>query len=310
MSTALLILPVISIIILGWISAASGYISKNVAGYLIDFVMKIATPALLFIVLSQETLSRIFYWPFILAFGGGAIIFFVIAFAISKIMGKKNDSAALMGLAASQSSASFVALPVLLVIIGHKAVLPIAISVFILLAIVLPIGVILIELRGERSKSHIKALLGIGAKIIRNPIIIATLLGILWAAISIPVPSMPEKFLHLLADAVTPCALFAVGLNMNISAIKKSWRSISVLAISKLIALPALVMLFCFLLNVSNIFAISAVLISAVPLAKIVYMLSSSYKIDSEYYAAATAATEVGSVITLFLWVMLVMHIW
>jgi malonate transporter and related proteins len=311
MDTALLIIPVLAIIVLGWICASVNYVPRALAAPIIQFVFKVATPALIFLVLAQVPVHEVFNWPFIGVFGGASLVFFAIITLLALLARQPLREAAVIGLAGGQSSATFVALPILLVIFGHFAALPVAITVFILLIIMLPIGILLMELgREDRQKSLVKTLMRVILNTLKNPVVLASILGVLYSSFQIPMPHSLETFCHLLAGAVTPCALFAVGLDIQLHSIRRHWLGISLLTISKLICLPAAVLGLSLLFHLTPQFAIPAVLIACVPIAKIVYMLSSEYHIKTEFFAATTAATELASIITMFVWILILAHIW
>src|SRR3546814_10640242 len=65
------------------------------------------------------------------------------------------------------------------------------------------------ETRG--SASPLAAARVSGLAILSNPIIMATLIGILWGIAGLPVPSLIDKSFGFLGQAGPPAALFALG---------------------------------------------------------------------------------------------------
>jgi malonate transporter len=78
---AALILPVFAVILTGWAAGYVGYLSRDLADGLIRFAYNIAMPALLVVTIAQEPAHSLFAWRFLLAFGGGSLICFVLVFA-------------------------------------------------------------------------------------------------------------------------------------------------------------------------------------------------------------------------------------
>ncbi len=145
---------------------------------------------------------------------------------------------------------------------------------------------------------------------LKNPIILAAILGTIYSALSFPLPKLFETFAHLLAASVTPCALFAVGLDIDLKNVRANWFSITLFTAVKLVLLPLCVLGLSFWMNLAPFEAISAVLIATVPIAKTVFVLSNQYDIEKNFTAALTAATELASIATMFIWILVLTRIW
>src|SRR2546429_9861107 len=80
MEVADLVLPVFAIIVTGWLAGWLGYISRSLADGLVHFAYNVAMPALLFVTVAQEPARNLLEWRFLLAFGGGSLLCFVLVF--------------------------------------------------------------------------------------------------------------------------------------------------------------------------------------------------------------------------------------
>src|SRR6202042_1499848 len=124
---AALILPVFAVILTGWIVAGTGYLSRALSDALIHFAYNIAMPALLIVTIAQEPSHALVNWRFLVAFGGGSLLCFILVFAILSIHASRSLASRTMhGMAASMTNTGFVALPILQAIYGPRAVLPAA----------------------------------------------------------------------------------------------------------------------------------------------------------------------------------------
>ncbi len=97
MRIADLILPVFAVILTGWIAGYTGYVSRALSDALIHFAYNIAMPALLIVTIAQEPSHSLINWRFLVAFGGGSLICFILVFGIMSIRGfpkprKPNDA--------------------------------------------------------------------------------------------------------------------------------------------------------------------------------------------------------------------------
>ena len=143
-----------------------------------------------------------------------------------------------------------------------------------------------------------------------NPMVAPTLLGLAYAATGLPLPAIVDDYLGILAGALTPCALFAIGLGLHVEDIRHhAWAAV-LLTLVKLVALPALVLAIAWRLELAPFAAVAAVLCAAVPTAKTLYIMSSEYRTGRELVAATIALTTLASVASLLAWLVLLAHLY
>jgi malonate transporter and related proteins len=161
-----LVLPVFAVIVTGWLAGQLGYISRSLADGLVHFAYNVAMPALLFVTVAQEPARHLLEWRFLLAFGGGSILCFVLVLMAVRIgWGRDLRSGTMFGMSAAMTNTGFVALPILHAVYGQPAVLPAAIATLFVAAVMFPLNVILLEIGPGRH----------------GPPASATLLGVFWA---------------------------------------------------------------------------------------------------------------------------------
>src|SRR5436309_16042662 len=113
MRIADLILPVFAVILTGWIVGYTGYLSRALSDALIHFAYNIAMPALLIVPIAQEPAHSLLNRRFLLAFGGGSLLCFLLVFGIMSIQPSRSlASRTMYGMTASMTNTGFVALPV------------------------------------------------------------------------------------------------------------------------------------------------------------------------------------------------------
>jgi len=110
-----------------------------------------------------------------------------------------------------------------------------------LVAIIIPIynfmAVIILDMFSN-DKSDIKKNI---ISIVKNPLIIGSVLGIIVSALGIKLPVFIENTIGDMADMATPLALMALGGDIEINNIRKNLNYISVVTIGKLLVIPAVV---------------------------------------------------------------------
>jgi malonate transporter len=298
-----LILPVFAVIVTGWLVGYAGYLSRTLSEALIHFAYNIAMPALLIVTIAQEPSHSLIDWRFLAAFGGGSLLCFVLVFGVMSISASRNlASRTMFGMAASMTNTGFVALPVLQAIYGPRAVLPAAIATVFVAVVMFPIAVVLLE-SDQRDEHGAAASPMVTAKhVVLNPLVISTLIGMLLSVLGLRMPGPVAAYFGIFADALTPCALFAIGLGLSLDGLRANIGQASLLSAVKLVIMPLLVYGLSVSLHLDPLYAIAAVICAAVPTAKTVYILAGEYHREEMMVASTISLTTLASVVSLPVW--------
>jgi malonate transporter and related proteins len=295
-----LVVPVTGVILIGWLAGYFNYLSRDISDGLVHFAYNIAMPALLFDTLAQENLESLLAWRFLLAFGGGSLICFVVVFLFSAGRAKRDiRSRTMYGLSASMTNTAFVALPILHRMYGPPGVLPAAIATLFVALVMFPMSTILLEWQrqGVRSRSW-----QLARKVVLNPLVLSSVLGVAWAITGAPVPKLIDNLLKIFGDALAASALFAIGLGLSFDGVRSNFRPSMMLAVIKLAIMPALVWGFALLLGLDHRFTTSAVVCAAVPTAKTAYILSKETHCEEPLVASTISLTTLLSTVSLVFW--------
>ena len=303
MRIADLILPVFAVILTGWIVGYTGYLSRALSDALIHFAYNIAMPALLIVTIAQEPGHSLINWRFLVAFGGGSLLCFALVFGTLSIhVSRGLASRTMNGMAASMTNTGFVALPVLQAIYGQRAVLPAAIATVFVAVVMFPLAVILLEL-GQRETHGSRTASVVTLKhVVLNPMVISTLIGMLLSVLNLRMPGPVSAYFGILADALTPCALFAIGLGLSLDGLRANVGRASLLSVVKLVIMPVIVYGLSMALRLDPLSTIAAVICAAVPTAKTVYILAGEYHCEEMMVASTVSMTTLASIISLVVW--------
>jgi malonate transporter and related proteins len=295
-----LVVPVTGVILIGWLAGYFNYLSRDISDGLVHFAYNIAMPALLFDTLAQENLESLLAWRFLLAFGGGSLICFVVVFLFSAGHATRGiGSRTMYGLSASMTNTAFVALPILHRMYGPPGVLPAAVATLFVALVMFPMSTILLEWQrqGVRSQSW-----QLARKVVLNPLVLSSVLGVAWAITGAPVPKLVDNLLKIFGDALAASALFAIGLGLSFDGVRSNFRPSMMLAVIKLAIMPALVWGLALLLGLDHRFTTSAVVCAAVPTAKTAYILSKENLCEEPLVASTISLTTLLSTVSLVFW--------
>ncbi len=141
--------------------------------------------------------------------------------------------------------------------------------------------------------------------VIRNPLIVACLLGAVLNISGIGLPPLIGPFLEILGRAAMPIGLLAVGAGLNFKAMRRAGMTVGLTSATKLIALPAVTFLVCQILGVSGLPQAVIVLYAALPVSATSYVLARQMGGDTTLLAATITASTLAAMITMPLTVLL-----
>lgn len=156
--------------------------------------------------------------------------------------------------------------------------------------LVLPLMFVLID--AAKGGANIGALLlRIAKNLLRNPIIVALMLALVFAVFGIPVPAVLERVSGMLASASSPLALFVIGGGLYGLEVRGGMKDIAVITAGKLLLFPGLVVLCLWLLNADADTMFAGALLASVPMASMYPLFGQQYGFGRQTAAAMLVTT-------------------
>jgi predicted permease len=207
-----LTVPIFLLIGLGGVSVRAGVFHERQIEGLAAFVLHFALPALVLGALAGQNLGRTFDWRYVAAYGAGSLFAFSATFSILRFGMKRSLSAAAIGgMGGAASNTGFIGYPVTLLAFGSLALTAMPLNMMVENILIIPLGLALAEAGSQNGASFGQALTTTARRLLRTPLILAILLGVLLSLLRIPIPGMIATAIDMLAKASAPCALFVVG---------------------------------------------------------------------------------------------------
>ncbi|MDO4460468.1 MAG: AEC family transporter [Clostridia bacterium] len=135
--------------------------------------------------------------------------------------------------------------------------------------------------------------------IIRNPLIIAILLGIPFSVLGISFPVMIDKSLSYMAQLATPLALLLIGATLEPSTFRKKPGGIILGTVVKIVIAPIICTLIALAIGYRNEELATVFVLHAVPSAVNCYIMTEKMGGDAELGAGIVMASSLLSVITM-----------
>lgn len=302
MTTILITLPFFAVIACGFLAARKSILNAEGRSGLNLFVYYFALPVLVFSLMAKADLRGEFQWQFVAAYGCVALVLFAFSMAIAQFVFRLHYKLrVIFATACIYGNTGYLGLPFVTIAFGDEASVPIIICTTFDLAVMLPLASVLLE----KSKTAGSPSLGPVFRntirsIAQNPILVAVALGALFSLSGLQMPEVAEQFFVLLGSAAAPCALFALGSSLDQD--RAEFLQFQIIAISfvKLIIHPFLIWFAMFhLFTVDQIWAQSAVIAAAMPVAVTVYILAQQYNTYTGRTAASILISTIISVATL-----------
>lgn len=204
--------PVFLVIAAGYGAVRLGWFSAQAVDGLMAFALRFAVPALLFLALAQIDLRSGFDLAMMLAFYVGALVsFFGGMFGARFLFGRDWQDSVAIGFAALFSNSLLLGLPITERAYGPEAL----VGNYAIIAIHTPfcylLGITTMEFVRSRGGGILRTLGSIAVAMLRNPLVIGMLAGVVFNLSGLPVPGVAEDALRLLVAAALPAALFAMG---------------------------------------------------------------------------------------------------
>lgn len=294
------VVPIFGLILLGWACGKRNLLNGAAADGLNRFVVYLALPALLFMAMVRADLDAMSEIGFVASYLIGTLLTTLIYFWVCRREGLSFLTRMINGLSVSYSNTGYMGIPLLLLLFGESA-LPIAvISAVLTGAVQFSVTIVIIEVYRARGGTVLPALKKVGISLLKNPILMATLLGILFSALQWSLPIALEGGIDMLAKSATPCALLTIGLFIAQTSVPATSPSVNQIVVLKLFIHPLIIgFLAIVVFRLDPLWAWCAILAAALPVGTGPFMLAHIYKQDSAVSARAILISTLISVITL-----------
>jgi malonate transporter len=292
LASLLVVLPVFSLIGIGYVARWTRIVRESTGEGLSDFVFVLAIPCLLFRTIAKAEIPAVQPWGYWIAyFVGVAIIWVLASLVASRFFARKGPELVVSGFSAAQSNTVFVGVPMILKAYGEAGAVPLGL----LLAVHLPVTMTTATLLAE-GRSTSPALLV--KRLFSHPIIIGILLGSAMRSFIGHIPAPLWTVIDLLAGAAVPCALISLGIALRRHGIETGLALPAILSALKLGLHPLIVyVLATKVFDMPPHWSGVAVLFAACPCGINAYLFAERYR---QGVADASSAIALSTMISLF----------
>ena len=265
----------------GYLSARFRLVTVEQGPVLNRVAFYIFSPALLFSVLARTSAEKLIS-PVLFVVVASSLVTAVAFFAVSRLFFRRGVAATTLGVTSSTYlNSNNIGLPVSVFVIGDINYF--APLLMLQLVVFLPVILVVLQMSTHKGSSLIKTL----RSTILNPLIVATVLGLVVSLLGLTVPDFILQPMETLGAAAVPVLLFSYGVSLFGQRVfhRHGDRPVSITAIIlKSAFMPAVAYVLAeFVLRLSAHQVFAAVILACLPTAQNIFTYASVYK--TEVYA-------------------------
>lgn len=297
--------PIYAAIAIGYWLVRAGWFSAADMRLLGNYVLQIAMPALLFKALATRDFAQVFQQGYVLAYLGGGLATITVVYLWFTLRRIDPARRALAVMGSSCPNSGFVGYPIMLLAFPDIAGIVLALNLLVENIVLIPICLVLIDFAKGHSGAGLGVRLGaILLGVLKRPMVIGLLAGMVVSVVGIPIPNPAIRFLSMFADSAAALSLIAIGGALVGLPLRGNKSLAAQIAIGKLVLHPALVALAAALVSMAGLAGlphdlhIAVILSAAMPMFGIYVVLAQEQGLEGAASIAMLAATS-GAFLTL-----------
>lgn len=295
-------IPIFLVILLGYILRQRGFLTGEFTRVANKYVFVVALPVMLFLDIAKSDIKKEMNIRFFLFCLIVTIIMFCLVWGIAKLTIKDKTMIGAFAQAGARGSAAILGVAFVENICGEIGMTPLMIVAAVPFFNILSVIILVFNANNEKSKDYGK-INSACINIVKNPIIIGILIGLIASLIDLPIATIPDRTLNYISRTATPIALIAVGAGFDTKqAIARLKPAIGATFI-KLIGLPMLFLPIAYKLGFGASEMVAILIMLASPTTVSSYVMAKNMDNDDILTSNVIVLTTLLSSITLTMWI-------
>lgn len=304
-----LALPYFGLIFLGFACGRLKTIPDSGLAWMDFFILYMTLPALFYRILAKTPFEQLNNVPFIVTTTLATFLVLTLSFGIAFVVRRNLAEASSAALAGAYGNIGYMGPGLALATLGAQAAAPVALIFCFETLLFFSLLPFMMALARPSSQSAGALALEVLRKIVLHPLLIATALGVLSAAVNFEPPVALDKLLQFLQGASAPCALFTLGVTVALRPFQRVPWEVPALVLVKLVIHPLVMLAMLIALGPFDpSWTATAVLMAALPPALNVFVLARQYESWVEPASGSVLLGTLVSVATLTTVMWLVQH--
>lgn len=293
--------PIFVVIAIGFFLRKRSFLGEKTVMTLNRLTYDLGLSTLVFYSIIQNRLSDIFELNILKVSYLTFATFFVLIFLSIFFTRLDSRTKGALIVTSYRSNMAFVGFPILLYAFGSLATAKASIVIALLMPLNVTSTVIIFRLFDKaRDKDGAKSII---IDLVRDPVIIAVVLGIIFSYFGVNMPGPVNKVLEILSSMAVPLALISIGASFRFYNLKKNLKLLVIPVFAKLILIPFIALFFAMVVfRTETLNRDILVLLFGMPLAVATYIQGEKYGSDKEFISSALIVTTLVSLVTISAW--------
>ena len=299
------IAPVFFLMVLGYLLVNYTSLSdRKLTKQANAIVFKIFLPCMLFYNVYQSDIGaeihsriKLCIW----AAGGLLILFVLLCLIVPKVVKQENQQGVVIQ-GIFRSNYVIFGVAVVQNMYGVKSTTTAAILSAILVPMYNFLAVVALSIFGEKRETDWKKII---LDIVKNPLIISSVLGIIFSLLGIRLPTAVDTTVQDLAKLSTPIAFMILGGDLDFSKVRGNLKVASVVLTIKLVILPLIMIPMIVMMGYRDADLLSGLLAYQTPVAVSSYIMAQQAGADGQLAGQLVVFSSVLSIFTLFVTILI-----
>jgi len=294
-------IPIFSIIAIGYLFRRREIIKETAVPALNKIAYYLGLTALIFTSIVKYDLKEIFNVGIVKTLYTTFAVFIVIVLLSVYFLKIKKKTKGAMAISSFRCNMAFVGIPIVIAAFGDIAAAKTSIIIGFMTPVNIIFAIVFLKILGgeEKKKNYGRFFLDF----IRDPLLIASVLGILISYFRVSIPKPVMDLLNILAGLAVPLALLTIGASFKFSHIKRNLKYLIPASVLKLLIEPVIAFFIGkYVFNIGAVDTSITVILFAMPLAVAAYIMGKEYDSDSDFISSSLILSTVSSAFTLTFW--------
>ncbi len=294
------IVPIFVVIGVGLLASQRGFLPTEFLGPANRLVYHLAIPAMIFRAVATGDLERQFDLPVLAVSLGTLGVVCLVAHLVARLYGLERPARATFTQTSFHGNLGYIGLAVVFFHLGDEAMGRASILAGFIMILQNLLGVVVLS-TGPEAPRGIR-----WRRVLGNPIILASMLGIGFSAAGIELPGMADQSLAIIAHMALPLALLVIGATLSPRQIRSSLKAAASASMIKLVVLPAIGLAAWRWLGLAPAAYLPALILLACPTATVTYVMGREMGGDADLAGAVVSLSTLLSGATFLGWLSLV----
>lgn len=296
------IIPIFSVIILGWLARWKGFIQQEFLEPANRLVYYLAIPALIFRAISKASLKAQFDVMVLAITLFSVVVVFAFAWGMGFLLRLRLGQLGTFIQTTFHGNLGYIGLAIAFYLLGNEGFVRASIIAGFL--IILQNFLSVISLQFNSDDISVKGnKLYIVLRILGNPVILSALAGILFSFLGLKMPLVIDRSLHILGGLALPMALLIIGASLSFKIMQLRILRVISSSLLKLTLLPGIGFLLYRTFDIALQDYLPALILLASPTATITYVMAREMGGDGDFAVAAISTSTLISSVTFTLWI-------